>query len=59
VPEGESGHLSERRLYEISHSDFERALALLDQYSPEYEEPGYYGLVRSIERLSPGGPRGL
>ena len=51
VPEGEFGHLTERRLYEISQPDFERALELLrEQDLPEYEEHVYNAVVRAASR---------
>jgi hypothetical protein len=52
VPEGEFGHLSERRLYPISESDFERALELLrEQDLPEYEEHVYNAVARAPSRV--------
>jgi len=48
VPEGEFGHLSERRLHVISQPDFERALDLLrEQDLPEYEEHVHNAIVRA------------
>ena len=51
VPAGEFGHLSERRLYEISQTDFERALDLLrEQDLPEFEEHVYNAVARAASR---------
>jgi len=51
VPEGEFGHLSERRLFAISQTDFERALDLLrEQDLPEYEEYVYNAVARAASR---------
>ena len=48
VPEGEFGHIPERRLYPISRPDFERALELLaEQDLPEYEEHVYNAVARA------------
>ena len=52
VPEGEFGHLSERRLYPISRSEFEHALHLLrEQDLPEYEEHVYNAVARAASRV--------
>ena len=43
VPEGEFGHMSERRLYPILRAEFERAVELLrEQDLPEYDEHVYF-----------------
>jgi hypothetical protein len=48
VRDGEFGHLAERRLFEISQLDFERALELLrEQDLPEYEEHVYNAVARA------------
>ena len=52
VPEGEFGHLSHRRLYEIAQADFERALELLrEQDLPEYEEHVDNAVARAAARV--------
>ena len=51
VPEREFEHVSERRLYEISQGDFERALELLRERDlPEYEEHVYNAVARAASQ---------